>query len=134
MNEQRKRFVPQPGMDRAIAEAKEKGSHFVVWHPDNMREDNEAWEIWRKENLVVDCQNKQLVLRFYGDYAIDFKSALTHQQILAWVRHLLGKQIFIEHEDGCEVIAQIAEILCAQAGLSIYKPGRVRRKDKPCGS
>jgi len=130
MNEQRKRFVLHPSSDRAIAKSKEKGSPFVMYDLHDIFEYGKEWETWCKENLVVDLENKQLVLRFYGDYAIEFKRARTHQMILEWVVHLLGKRIFIENEDGCEVIAEIAEILCAQAGLSIYKPGRVR-KSKP---
>lgn len=95
-----------------------------------MAEDDEALRDWEQHNLVIDTKNKLLVLRFYRDYAIDLRRARTHQQILDWVHHLLGKRIFHEHEDGCEVIARIAEILCAQAGLSLYEPGRVR-KSKP---
>lgn len=130
MNEQRKRFVPQPGLDRAAKEAAAAGHRFVFCNLGHMKEDMDAWDSWCKENLFLDHKNKLLVLRFYGDYAIDLRRARTHQQILDWVHHLLGKRIFHEHEDGCEVIARIAKILCGQAGLSIYKPGRVR-KTKP---
>ena len=83
-------------------------------------ESGEDWDRWEAENIHLDVKNGLLILCFYNDYPIDLKKIKTHQDILRWTHHLLGKKWVSEYEDGPYVVRRIIEKLCALADLKLY--------------
>lgn len=115
MNENRKRFVELVYSDDP------KWSGLKAFGLKEAFENNERFDRWWSENVVLDVREEMIYLRFYNDYSINLKKIKTHQDILSWVHHLLGKQWISEYEDGPYILSRLIETICALKKVKLYK-------------